>query len=390
MIKVLTLLLSIFVHVRKRFTDINNDGTTNFEWDNMAKKDWMIIESELDEDQIKVLMATNDKSCLVSGCAGSGKSVLALIKAQRIQKEKGNNYQIIVYTKALCNYMNAGRETLGLNNSFYYHWQWKNRMNCPSSDYVIVDEIQDFTRDEIEDFIKATRKNFFFFGDTAQSIYQGLKETMPVHGINRLFSYDKEPRNFSLYRNYRLPLSAARVAQYIGIDIDAFDEGTYKSKETATPKFIRYNSFNDQIEAIARILKRGSLSDVGILLPHNEDVRRVSSLLNSHGIDHEAKYEDKDNWQNGVNNLDFRSSNPKVMTYHSAKGLQFEAVFLPGISPLSNSPQRKISEQKALYVALTRTYRYLYVMYSGILPSPLNKVPNYLYSSSETETVEDI
>ena len=33
----------------------------------MAKKDWMIIESELDEDQIKVLMATNDKSCVVSG-----------------------------------------------------------------------------------------------------------------------------------------------------------------------------------------------------------------------------------------------------------------------------------------------------------------------------------
>lgn len=86
----------------------------------MAKKDWMIIESELDEDQIKVLMATNDKSCLVSGCAGSGKSVLALIKAQRIQKEKGDNYQIIVFTKALCNYMNAGRETLGLHRDFYY------------------------------------------------------------------------------------------------------------------------------------------------------------------------------------------------------------------------------------------------------------------------------
>lgn len=38
------------------------------------KKDWMIKESELDEDQIKVLMATLDKSCIVAGCAGSGKS----------------------------------------------------------------------------------------------------------------------------------------------------------------------------------------------------------------------------------------------------------------------------------------------------------------------------
>lgn len=46
----------------------------------------MIKESELDEDQIKVLMATLDKSCIVAGCAGSGKSILALIKAQRIQR----------------------------------------------------------------------------------------------------------------------------------------------------------------------------------------------------------------------------------------------------------------------------------------------------------------
>lgn len=356
----------------------------------MAKKDWMIIESELDEDQIKVLMATNDKSCLVSGCAGSGKSVLALIKAQRIQKEKGNNYQIIVYTKALCNYMNAGRETLGLHNDFYYHWHWKNRLDCPSSDYVIVDEIQDFTREEIQEFIDATKKNFFFFGDTAQSIYQGLKDTMPVNGINRLFPYDKEPKNFSLYRNYRLPIPAARVAKYVGIDLDAYDERTYKSKETAIPKFIKYNSLNDQISAIARIIRRNNLTDVGILLPHNDDVRTVSAMLNSTGIDHEAKHDDKENWRNSVNNLNFNTSNPKVMTYHSAKGLQFETVFLPNICPLSDSDDRKISEQKALYVAMTRTYRYLYVMYTDFLPYPLSKVPSSLYSTSEIDTVEDI
>ena len=68
------------------------------------KKDWMIKESELDDDQIKVLMATLDKSCIVAGCAGSGKSVLALIKTQRIQKEYGNNYKVIVFTTALCNF----------------------------------------------------------------------------------------------------------------------------------------------------------------------------------------------------------------------------------------------------------------------------------------------
>lgn len=356
----------------------------------MAKKDWMIIESELDDDQLKVLMATNDKSCVVSGCAGSGKSVLALIKAQRIQKEKGNNYQIIVYTKALCNYMNAGRETLGLQKEFHHHWHWQNRMGQPKADYVIVDEIQDFTCEEIKEFINATNKNFFFFGDTAQSIYQGLKETMPVNGINRLFSPDKEPKNFPLYRNYRLPITVARVAQYVGIDLDPFDEKTYKSKETAVPKFIQYSSLDQQIDAIARIINSGTVEDVGILLPHNNDVRSTSALLNKLGINHEVKYGDKEDWRKGIDNLDFNTSNPKIMTYHSAKGLQFGTVFLPGVSPLSGDTQKNTSEQKALYVAITRTYRNLYVLYSGTLPEPLKSIPSNLYATSETDTVEDI
>ena len=375
----------------------------------MAKKDWMIIESELDEDQIKVLNATNDKSCIVSGCAGSGKSVLALIKAQRIQQEKGNDYQIIVFTKALCNYMNAGRKELGLKNQFDYHWQWKNRKDCPSSDYIIVDEIQDFEKEEIQEFINATNKHFFFFGDTAQSIYEGLKDTLPVEDINRIFG--TRAKTFELYRNYRLPKPVAKVVQYVGINLDGFDIDTYKSKETAMPRFIRYNDLDSQIDAIANIINNGRVSDVGILLPHNEDVKRISDILNQKHVNHELKYEDKDNWHNSENSLDFTTENPKVMTYHSAKGLQFGTVFLPEVEQLSvnnlkmywknpgvfleedklsKDEKRKVSELKAFYVAMTRTYRNLYVMYSGSLPFPLSQVPRNLYKTTERDIVEDI
>lgn len=126
------------------------------------KKDWMIKESELDDAQIRVLTATLDKSCIVQGCAGSGKSVLALIKAQRIQKERGNNYKVIVFTKALCSYMNSGREALGLKNDFSYYWEWENKEKCASADYIIVDEIQDFSENEIKRFIVSAKKNFSF------------------------------------------------------------------------------------------------------------------------------------------------------------------------------------------------------------------------------------
>ena len=145
------------------------------------KKDWMIVESELDADQIRILTATLDRSCIVEGCAGSGKSILALIKAQRIQKERGNNYRVIVFTKALCRYMNTGRVALGLTRDFEYYYRWSKSKH--PADYIIVDEIQDFSKEEIEEFIDATNKHFFFFGDTAQSLYDGI----PQKDIPNLF-----------------------------------------------------------------------------------------------------------------------------------------------------------------------------------------------------------
>lgn len=350
----------------------------------MAKKDWMLTESELDDDQLLVLNATLDKSCIVEGCAGSGKSVLALIKAQRIQKEKGDNYEIIVFTKALCQYMNAGRQQLGLHNNFIYFWQWKNRMGKPHADYVIVDEIQDFDSDEIKDIIEAADKNFFFFGDTAQSIYEGIKDTVPVNAIGR-FLPTNASKSFSLYRNYRLPLPVARFVQYVGVDLDVFNERTYKSKEREMPRVIKYDSVDNQLSSIVSIIRNNSLADVGILVPHNDEVKTVSDKLRALGVNVERKYNDKENYHNSVDSLNFSSSNPKVMTYHSAKGLQFETVFLPMVCD-ADTPQKR----KPLYVAMTRTCRNLYVMYSGSLPTPLDTIPTSLYKTTIKDEIEDI
>ena len=273
------------------------------------KKDWMIKESELDDDQIKVLMETLDKSCIGAGCAGSGKSVLALIKAQRIQKEYGTNYKVIVFTKALCNYMNSGKQELGLTNDFYYHEEWKYQREkrgrymvyskdgngnkipyMPSADYIIVDEIQEFSNDEIREFLNATNKNFFFFGDTAQSIYEEFKTTVPVDRISSIVPLNMRAKNWELYRNYRLLLPVAKVVQPVGINLPPFIESTYKSKETSIPRFLKYNSENDQIKAIHYIITKNNMTDVAILLPDNEYVKTVYDQLKAMGGNYELKY----------------------------------------------------------------------------------------------------
>ena len=344
------------------------------------KKDWMIKESELDDLQIRVLTATLDKSCIVQGCAGSGKSVLALIKAQRIQKERGNNYKVIVFTKALCSYMNAGREALGLKNDFSYYWEWENKENCASEDYIIVDEIQDFTEDEIKRFIKSAKKNYFFFGDTAQSIYDGLdnKKTVPVEKIP---SFVPETiRYFPLYNNYRLPVPVAKIACQIGSDT-SYDADVYKSPEKELPRIIQYENKDEQINAIHRIIKNRNLTDVAILLPRNKDVMYVYEKLKENGGNYEARYNVS---RCSSDNLNFHSTNPKILTYHSAKGLQFETVFIPFLEDAD------MSKRKQLYVAMTRTYRDLYMMYSGKLPQQFSEIDSTLYTTTEVEEIEDL
>ena len=79
-----------------------------------------------------------------------------------------------------------------------------------------------------------------------------------------------------------------------------------------------------------------------------------------------------------TDSLNFRSESPKLMTYHSAKGLQFETVILPMFSEAKSKAARK-----ALYVAMTRSYRNLYVMYTGSLGAPLSAVPTHLYVAKE-------
>jgi superfamily I DNA/RNA helicase len=334
-------------------------------------KSFFIEESELDTFQIQLIHRTIHNSMVISGCAGSGKSIIALWKAKRIQEECGNNYTFIVYTKALNQYMKDGMEAIGLAaENFTYHWQWK-KAPIPR-EYIIVDEIQDFTQDEIKQFKDNTKKTFFFFGDTAQSIYRQYRETLSVQEI----AYQAKIELMRLYFNYRLPKPIAKITEdYIGVHTK-YDEVIYKSNSNERPKILMYNSINEQLDKIIEIIRNRKFTDVGILLPDNNAVRKTYDYLRSK-LNVEVKYEDKSNWKNSRMDISFNSTNPKLMTYHSAKGLQFEAVFLPDCNIEGSDDARS-----ALYVAMTRSYQSLYIIYSGRLSPFFDAVPQSLYDTS--------
>lgn len=338
----------------------------------MPKRSFYVKDSELDDYQVKIINKRTDNSFIVKGCAGSGKSILALWKAKQIQNEGRGSYQFIVFTKALMQYMSDGVRQVGINsNNVDYHWNWEDK-GSPYSDYIIVDEAQDFSKEDILKFKNRARKALLLYGDSAQQLYKFLKDktTVSMEEIAVFTGFQTEQLVF----NHRLPKKVARFAEYISSTNDDL-EGRCKIEGVEKPKILKYNSLESQLDAISEIIKNRNFEDVGIFFRNNADVERAYNHLKRKGLNVEAKF-------NRTIDLNFNSDNPKLMTYHSSKGLQFEAVFLPECNSSDND------SRNPLYVALTRTYQSLYIMHSGNLSSFFDAVPRNLYETSVTGNTE--
>ena len=140
------------------------------------------------------------------------------------------------------------------------------------------------------------------------------------------------------------------------------------------PTFINCRTIEEQFDKIMNIIKTKKYTNVGILMPNNESVLTIMKAFCDNCFQCEFKYNVGYNDKSNKDSLNFNSEIPKVMTYHSAKGLQFETVFLPYYKGANS-----IDDRKALYVAMTRTYRNLFVLFNEELTAPLSEVPEHLY-----------
>jgi superfamily I DNA/RNA helicase len=349
----------------------------------MEEQDFIIDQSELDDFQVQLLQkraltggsnnnGAGGRSMIVSGCAGSGKTILALWKTKEIQS-LGFSYIFIVFTRALHQYMSKGIQYIGLEDEhFMYHHKWKEK-GCPSADFIIVDEIQDFTREEISQFKKAAKKAFLFWGDSAQTIFRNLKPTQDILSIAAEAGIHPE----TLVFNHRLPKKIARLAAQMQCDDDLVRRCTKEGEEL--PRILRFNTLEEQLDAAMQQIKNRQITKAAMLFPEKSVLQKAYNYLKSKGHKIEAHIRDQSNLGYKVSDMNFSSYNTKLLTYHSAKGLQFEAVFLPECNP------PEMMGVEPLYVAITRSYRYLFVMYSNKLSRHFDAIPKNLYSTSLEE-----
>lgn len=337
--------------------------------------EFFIDYGKLDQVQRHFIDKKTNKSMVVTGSAGSGKSVIALHKAKQVSAL--GSYAIIVYTKTLKKYFSDGLKKLGLSNVYYYNEWLKVK---PQVKYLIVDECQDFTSEQITEMCN-TGEICFFFGDTEQSIMSFNGPLQTVQDTANHIGVMMEP----LYYNYRLTKENAMLAEVVGKVEDVVEKCVRNGEK---PQVILKDSVDSQLDEIVKIIKNKSLSNVGILMPFNTkktansragnmklSVEYVKEYFTQKGVAVEFKYSAN---QDTEMDLDFHSSNPKVMTWWCAKGLQFKDVFIP-------CSETTYEEQKraAVYVAMTRTGERLYISYSGKLSSFFPEPTNGLYASTD-------
>ncbi|GGH71719.1 superfamily I DNA/RNA helicase [Filimonas zeae] len=334
----------------------------------MAKESWYINESELDDYQIRIVRRNLNSSFIVKGCAGSGKTVLALWRAKELAEQGNKDYLVIVFTKALKQFIEDGINTIGIDGAkVLYHWEWEHRMK-PRAEYIIVDEVQDFDIDELKELRKAAKKNFILFGDSAQQLYKYLDrkgQLLTMEEIQVLTGIPME----NLVINHRLPKKIAKVAEQVTLSTDPLVDRC-KKEGVSKPRLIECSNFEDELSYIREVVTAQKYTDVGVLFPNNQDVKKAKDYFDKTGWGVEAKYRIDGN---DTISLNFKTDNPKLMTYHSAKGLQFEVTFVPKCSVVGET------ERNPLYVALTRSYRDLFISYSNKLSPFIEGVDRALF-----------
>ena len=371
----------------------------------MIIESFYVKESQLDLQQKGVLQKKLAQHLVVTGGAGSGKSILALLKAKAMLN---NNDRVlyVVKTVALNTYMDAGvsaeaereKTQASVSNSDNRIWgrlknsicsfnhcfkfvknednEWENLgWKKGNYDYIILDEATDLKMPEIEELINHCTY-FVAFGDDDQQLYSFIDTRTKVSHIANKVGIKEEDINKLIY-NHRLPKKTARLVVYIHprIQPNTSDADNFIRRclveGTELPHVYQYSSENEQFDEIIKIVKNknGGLKSVGILFRDKESMKRAyryfleNNLPTSMVIDSQTIGED------------FNSAAPNLMTYHGAKGLQFETVFIPNCSDPGY-------DRAPLYVALTRTYSSLYIMYTGIRPAFISRIPSELYDTN--------
>lgn len=226
---------------------------------------------------------------------------------------------------------------------------------------LLVDEFQDVSREEFKFFNSLRADNMFLCGDPRQAIY-GFKGA----DVSILLSLIKSDiyKIYELTNNYRTYENIVKKAESVlqGCKTVVGSPATCVREGCGIFEKIELNKF---ASTISRIKEKADYSNWAILTRSNKDVAYAQSLCERQNIP-SVRFKRQDM---SLEELRKVMSSPcvKILTVHTAKGLEFDNVILYGKNFTLHSTNWYDSaeweeERRVMYVGMTRAKNNLYLV----------------------------
>lgn len=344
---------------------------------------------QLSKEQDKINNLPLDESYLVTGPPGTGKSVMALYRAEMLTKKKVVT-SLLMHSRLLSQFTNSAVSKLKIDGVVDTFHAWLSRFyrnryrkNVPafgpfeydwdailrelgsrppergSLAHLIIDEGQDLHK-MFYPVARHVATCITVFADENQR----LTETNST--IDEINTYGGFVATHELKRNYRNTIEIAQLAAHFhtGLSTGIPD---LPSRRGEKPVMQKYKNLNETVESICRFERNNPDLQIGVFV-QSKALRK--SLFNRLSVEGRTKNPPQvyvGGQGNDATVVDFDRPGIVTICYSSAKGLEFDAVFMPELQDVIGNPSSADFRMR-FYVLISRARQSLYLSYSGDEP----------------------
>lgn len=386
----------------------------------------------MDLQQEQIARTLGEGHRVIHGVAGSGKTMILVFRAQQLAAAARPDQPILVlcYNRTLAQRITTLLRERGVDENLvlcrtFHAWcqdmvrayqldvpqdlqgndYWQALVHAvnravqtglvPGGQYLalLIDEAHDFDETWLQMAVRMVNpasNSLLVLYDDAQSIYQKQRRKFSFSSVG----IQAQGRTSVLKLNYRNTAEVLALAMQCAANLVAErpeSEDAVQTVQPATagrrgPLPVLIEAANPAEEAeliaerIAKAVSEGkSLNDIAVLFRTRIRMDGVSRALQRKGIAVQAMQ------AQGATRFDWSKPSVKLITLHSAKGLEFPWVFIAGLDSMPWKDEPLEEEVRLLYVGMTRSTQELVLTASGMSPI-VQRVKNSLEAVAQAFT----
>lgn len=365
----------------------------------------------MDLQQEQVARTLGDGHRVIHGSAGSGKTMILVFRAQQLAAAAKPDQPILVlcYNRALSQRIEGQLRQRGVDERVvvrtFHSWcqelvkayqldapkglsgnayfealtQTVSRSietgMVPGGQYtaLLIDEAHDFEDAWLQmaaQMVTPTTNSLLVLYDDAQSIYQKKRRKFNFASVG----IQAQGRTSILKLNYRNTAEVLALAMHCAHSLLADRAETDEAMQSVLPSsagrrgpvpvLLRASSAREEAELIAERVAKAvadgrSLDDIAVLFRVKRHMDLVATALHQRGLAVQSMNAP------GFRAFDWTRSSVKLLTLHSAKGLEFALVFVACLDVLPFRDEAMEEEVRLLYVGMTRATHELVLSAAG-------------------------